>query len=178
MLRRQDHLRAHGLGNHTATHPNLTDLSSDQVACELDEVQDVVRQILGQPEMNLTLMRAPYGRPFNPIYRSDQNAADFCRVAQAVAPRAVHVYWDLDPRDWEVDNAAEVIARVRNLLMPSADGIPGGRGVILLHSDRPQTAAALPAILALLKEQQIRVVDLETYVELVYGASSGQLIER
>lgn len=166
------------LGNHTATHPELTTLDVAGVADELDEVEDAVRVALDDETVNLTLMRAPHGRPFNPGYHGGADAAGFCRVAQAVAPRAVHVYWQLDPRDWEVHDPAVVVARVEALVAPQADGSRGGRGVLLLHSDRPQTAAALPAILAVLRRHGIQVVDLESYVAAALGAPSAQLVGR
>lgn len=166
------------LGNHTATHPELAILDVTAVADELDEVENAVRLTLDDETVNLTLMRAPYGRPFNPGYRDGADAAGFCRVAQAVAPRAVHVYWQLDPRDWEVTDPAEVVARVEALVAPRADGSRGGRGVLLLHSDRPQTAAALPEILAVLRRHGIQVVDLESYVAAALGAPSAQLVGR
>jgi len=62
------------------------------------------------------------------------------------------VGWDVDPRDWETDDADVIIGRVY-------DGASGG-SIVLLH-DRPDCAAtleALPAIVGGLRDLGLRLV--------------------
>jgi len=112
----------HGVGNHTDTHPSLTDLPDDAVVHEVRATQEALR------ECGVT------GRiPFRPPY-GDWN--ERCAVAVQSDPTlssglAGVVGWDVDPQDWaswQSRDAAEVAAAS---LVEAC--VRAGRGIVLLH---------------------------------------------
>ena len=50
--------RGHEIGNHSATHPHMSQLSAAQIREELLKTSELVKSITGQPT---TLFRPPYG---------------------------------------------------------------------------------------------------------------------
>ena len=125
--------RGHWVGNHSSTHPHLTQLSP----------AEIVRQISGWPESNL--LRPPFG---------DWNQ----RVYDAASSQGMRlVMWTLDTDDWQGRSEAEIIDHIvtyaepgDNVLMhlqhqaftPAAlEGIQAGlreRGIELCRPARPE----------------------------------------
>ena len=154
----------HTLANHTAHHLELRDQSDAVIAEEIDSVQRTLDEVLGEDAPRLTLMRAPYGRPFYPYERlAENNPEHFERAAKILSTRAVHVGWNIDPCDWDGKSVDALVARVRHLLDGDAHHAPQ-RGIMLLHSNQRVTAAALPQILQLFTERNIRIVSVEDYL--------------
>lgn len=52
------HAAGHELGNHTATHPHMNQLSKKQIQKELDDFEDLMVKLIGQ---KTTIFRPPYG---------------------------------------------------------------------------------------------------------------------
>lgn len=106
---------------HSATHPNLTTLTRDQITHQL-----TLPESLLEAGASPSCLRPPYG-----------SVDDQVRALADEAGLEV-VLWDVDPRDWEAKEPAKVVDAVISDLSPGS--------VVLLH-DRPLTARALPDLL-------------------------------
>ena len=115
------------VANHTQTHPNLDQLDNDAVAKQLTDAAAQLGGYVADPAIR-TLFRPPHGR-FRP-------------ATLAVAQRAGYdtILWTDDPGDWRDVGTATVVAHV-NRFATSPE-------ILLLHSGRPATVAAVPAIVA------------------------------
>jgi peptidoglycan-N-acetylglucosamine deacetylase len=91
---------------------------------------------------------APRPRVFRPPYLDWSGSMRAAATLAGMRP----VGWDVDPRDWETDDADAIIGRVY-------DGASGG-SIVLLHdrSDCRATLEALPAIVGGLRDLGLRPV--------------------
>ena len=128
-------IRANGhlLCDHSETHPSLDRLPGDQVAAQIGQPAEYFRLVTG---VKPVFFRAPYGAT-NPAV-IDIAHAEGLRVLQ----------WSVDPQDWTRPGVGTIVARVLRQVHPGA--------VVLLHdggTDRSQTVAALPIVIASLRAQ-------------------------
>ena len=132
--------QGHTIGTHTWSHPNLRRLSDAKMK--------------GQIEAAFTAAETGAGHPIAPFFRypylSHTPAGDTYLQSRNIAQFAI----DIDSLDWRSRNAQSIVRRI------AASLDRRGKGIILLHDIHPSTAAALPAVLALLKSQGFRVVHL------------------
>ena len=156
----------HELGNHTARHLNLAQLSPAAIEDEIAEVEDLVRDIVGSSP-RLTLLRAPFGIPYDP----NNDTSQFGKVAPVVANHAVHIGWSITPQDFACGSASCVFERVRDALEA------GSYGIVLLHSPLPQTRGALQDIIDYARDNGYRFRSTEDVVRARFGQSSGELID-
>ncbi|MFT7840901.1 polysaccharide deacetylase family protein [Saccharothrix sp. BKS2] len=110
------------IGNHSWSHPYLTNLGAAQVATELANTQNAIRSATGQTP---TLFRPPYGATNATV----QNEARKLGLTQ--------VTWSVDTQDW---NGASTDAIVR-----SATGANAG-AIVLMHAAYQATVNAVPRI--------------------------------
>ena len=143
-------LRAHSLGmeigNHTANHPKLTNLSSSGVLSELNSNATYVQNITG---VRPAITRPPYGS-----YTS----------ATLSAANQPFILWSIDTLDWKTRDADKTVAEV---LSKVKDG-----DIILMHDLYGPTAAATERIVPALINMGF---DLVTVSELAkrHGVSMG-----
>lgn len=121
----------HEIGNHTWDHPLLTNLSNEQIREQLAWTDDIITQIVGEPPVHL---RPPYGG-------YDDRVLEVSGVP--------FIFWSVDPLDWRDRDAEIVAARIVDS--------PAG-AIILAHDIHETTVAAVPAIIAALKERGIHFV--------------------
>jgi peptidoglycan/xylan/chitin deacetylase (PgdA/CDA1 family) len=135
----RDELRqGYALGDHTWSHPYLPNQTADAVTHELADTQAEILKATGQ---RVQLFRPPYG------------AHDARVDAEAQRLGMVQVLWNVDSRDSEGANYAEIARRV-------LDGIGPG-AIVLLHENRGQTIRALwQRILPALKKRHIKLVSV------------------
>ncbi|HQF02371.1 MAG TPA: polysaccharide deacetylase family protein [Phycicoccus sp.] len=116
----------HVVGNHTWSHPNLTQLSTADATRQITDTQ----RTLG----SATCVRPPYGAVNTAVNATAANLG--LRVT----------LWDIDTRDWEKPGAAVIAERAISQAHNGA--------VILMHdggSERSQTLAAARTVLSTLK---------------------------
>ncbi len=112
------------IGNHTYSHPHLTQIGEPAAFQEIASTQEVLRLITGRPPV---LFREPYGET------DDQVRADIASL------RLLEVLWTVDSRDWAGATTAEIVA--------AADTLQPG-GIILMHDWAQASIDAVPQIVA------------------------------
>ena len=117
--------RGHELGNHSDTHPDMTQLSVQGMQTEIRALDDKIEEITG---IRPTLFRAPSGA-YN---------AQVVQTARDMGHEAVQ--WDVDSHDWKGYGAADIETRVLKGIKPGS--------IVLLHINSKGVVAALEAILA------------------------------
>jgi peptidoglycan/xylan/chitin deacetylase (PgdA/CDA1 family) len=133
-------VQGHTIGTHTWSHPNLKRLSEAQMKVQIESAFTAAETGAGQPIA--PFFRYPYlsHTPASAAYLRTRNIAQFAI--------------DIDSFDWRTRHPQSVVRRVAASLHER------GRGIILLHDIHPSTAAAVPLVLALLKEKGFKVVHL------------------
>jgi peptidoglycan/xylan/chitin deacetylase (PgdA/CDA1 family) len=130
----------HTIGSHTWSHAYLAKLPADQSQQEIEKGISAIRAALGQPEA--PFFRFP-GLSFTPeqmSYLGTRNVSAFSA--------------DFDSQDFKIHKPELVIASVMTKLQKN------GKGIILMHDFQHGTALALPQILAQLKANGYRVVQV------------------
>jgi len=157
----------HEVGSHTVHHVSLA-LESTDVNAELAGVVSVLRSV-APSALSTRLVRAPFGEP----YFGPQETLD--RVAPIVAQYGVHVGWNIDSRDWACTTAVDPPGCVKQTVLDLVDA--GRSGIVLLHSTRPATVAALPDLIAALRTRGKQFVSVESMVVAKYGKPSRRLFK-
>ncbi|MEV5846671.1 polysaccharide deacetylase family protein [Streptomyces sp. NPDC051985] len=125
----------HEIGNHTWTHPRLTDLDEAGARHELQRTQDAIERITGERPV---LMRPPEGR-------TNRKVAKICKELGLA-----QVLWSVTAKDYETTDSALITKRV--LDQTHRDGI------ILLHDLHKGTVPAVPGIIKALEQRGYTLV--------------------
>ena len=128
----------HQIGNHTWNHPNLTQLSDELIRQQIQQTDDILTQIIGEPTQHL---RPPYG-----AYNDRVRAVSGLPI----------IFWSVDPLDWRDRDAEIVAARI-------IDSPVGA--IILSHDIHRTTVAAVPTIIVALKSRGIHIVTVTKLFE-------------
>ena len=162
---------SHELATHTVHHLDLAVQSAEKIEEEIVGVEATVRAVFGAGAPPLTLLRAPFGRP----YQSAAGSAAYQKVAPVVARHAVHVGWAIDSNDWQYQNDPDrVYAHVTGLIKTPGQG---AYGIILMHSINPQTVAALPRLIDYMRDNGFVFKQTEDVVRARFGGrSSAELL--
>jgi peptidoglycan/xylan/chitin deacetylase (PgdA/CDA1 family) len=112
------------IGNHSFTHPHMTQLSPAQMSSEITRTQQAIAQATGSAPR---LFRPPYGET-NATLRSI-----------AAQNGLTEVLWSVDSQDWNGASTASIVQ--------AANSLQAG-GVILMHDGYQTTNAAIPQIVA------------------------------
>ena len=132
----------HQIQNHSNTHPNMPQLSQEQMIDEILSCNKKIADITGKIP---TLLRPPYGDYDNATIKtvSEQNMFT--------------IQWDVDSLDWK-ENATpdsickRVTSKVKN------------GSIVLFHNDADHTPEALPNILKCLKDEDYEFVFIEDLI--------------
>lgn len=132
--------KGHEIGTHSNTHPDMAKLSEEEIRRELlRSCENIERAGGGTPN----LFRAPSGSYSNTLVKT----------AEEMGFRMIQ--WDTDSRDWKDHSAEEMVESVTKNVREGS--------IILFHSGKENTLAALPQILEILKNggyEFIKVSDL------------------
>jgi len=116
--------RGHEIGNHSATHPHMAQLTHAQIREELRQCSELVRSITGTPT---TLFRPPYGEYNDSVVRVSREEGYEC------------VQWNVDSLDWKNISAQDMVMRCTSNTKPG--------DIVLFHNDSKYILDALPQIL-------------------------------
>ena len=119
------------IGNHSWTHPHLTQMSSAQILSELQRTQTAIQQATGTAPR---LFRPPYGETNGTLKSVEQQLG------------LTEIIWDVDSQDW---NGASTAAIVQ-----AAGRLQNGQ-IILMHDQYATTIAAIPQIAANLRSRNL-----------------------
>lgn len=141
----------HIVGNHSWSHPDMSQLSDAQIETELNRVDEQVQQITGQKRMQ-------YLRPPRGIFNE--------RVLDASRKLGyTNVFWSIAYKDWDVNaqrGAQHAIDQVMRQLHPGA--------ILLLHSVSSDNAQGLSVMIDKARGQGYTFRSLD---ELVAGDLPG-----
>ena len=116
--------RGHEIGNHSATHPHMSQLTQAQIREELRQCSELVRSITGKPT---TLFRPPYGEYNDSVVRVSREEGYEC------------VQWNVDSLDWKNLGTQSMITQCTKSVHPG--------DIVLFHNDSKYILEALPTIL-------------------------------
>lgn len=134
----------HTVANHSFGHPNLADISDEEVLREINQTQAAIFDATG---VTSTMYRMPYG-------------AGGARVVN-MFPELESVIWNVDSEDWISDDAYLIYDNVLENMLPHT--------VILMHDKHQSTVDSLELIIPDLLNQGYEFVDpLEVGMEFLY----------
>ena len=137
--------RGFEIGNHSANHPRMTQLSKEQLAKELTQVNDKITELTGKTPV---VFRPPFG-DYNDL------------VVNTVRENNMHcIQWDVDSLDWKDLSAKEMLDRVNKKVQNGS--------ILLFHNNSKHILDALPDILVCLEKKGYKVVPVS---ELIYNGS-------
>lgn len=134
----------HDLGNHSETHPRLSELSKKQIQAELESVHRKVKELTGQ---DMILFRPPYGDYSDEVIRTAKECGYYA------------IQWDVDSLDWRDYGADSIIRTV------TQNTALGNGSVILMHNGAKYTKDALESVILYLKDAGYSFVPVS---ELIY----------
>lgn len=139
------------IGNHSASHPQLTAVSSDRLRREVVGNHATIKSVTGK---DVTVFRPPYGARNNGV---DAMAA---QAGESV------ILWDVDTLDWRT-RSASATRQAANRATPGS--------IILMHDIHGSTVDAVPGIIT---DLQAKGYTLVTVSELLGGSTPGRVYTR
>jgi peptidoglycan-N-acetylglucosamine deacetylase len=135
----------HLVGNHSKSHAPMDMLTDEGIDTSLREAEQMIETATGVNPR--PWFRCPYGQ-----------GEDDPRVLAAIGRAGYrHIGWNIDTEDWEPGRTQdEFVERVLGGHAEQGDG-----GIVLMHSWPDVTAAALPALLARLREAGAQPVGVD-----------------
>lgn len=127
----------HDVGNHSNTHPYMTQLDGDGIKNEIEICSSEVEKLTGKRP---TLFRPPYGDYNNAVVDTVNGLGMYC------------VQWSIDSLDWQDPSPSEILAKVQNNLAPGA--------IILMHNGAKNTPDALPSVIEYIQSQGYEIVPI------------------
>lgn len=146
----------HEIGNHTFTHPDISDLSNTMVELELNLTESLFASRLG---IRTHLFRPPYSIDAEP------DTEDEVRPLEETEKMGYFTIGDkIDPDDWRGTRSGQQIADfVLQHLPPCKPNDISCGNIILLHDgggNRRETVRALPLIIEGVRAKGIRIVSV------------------
>jgi cellulose synthase/poly-beta-1,6-N-acetylglucosamine synthase-like glycosyltransferase/spore germination protein YaaH/peptidoglycan/xylan/chitin deacetylase (PgdA/CDA1 family) len=145
----------HEIGNHTFTHPDISNVSPRYTRVELNLTEQLFASRLG---IHTILFRPPYSIDQEP------DTEDQVRPLEVVQDMGyISVGNKIDPNDWKGHSAEQIAADVLAHIPPCATSDRLCGSVILLHDgggDRRETVRALPMIIQGVRAKGDEIVPL------------------
>ena len=127
--------RGHEIGNHSDSHPHMTQISEAKMRQELDGMSDKLEAITGERP---TLFRPPYGDYNNAVVLTSRAEGYEC------------VQWSVDSLDWKNRGVQDLITRATKNVQQG--------DIILFHNDSQYILDALPTVLKTYQEQGFTLI--------------------
>lgn len=145
----------HDVGNHSATHPHMSELNGSEQLQEILDCNEAIRSLIGK---DTTLFRAPYGEYDNKLVETLRAQGMYC------------VQWNIDSLDWKDPSADEIVSRVKSKLCPGS--------IILLHNGAKNTPEALPKLIEAIRAEGYKIVPLSKLIPAgdYYTDHEGKMI--
>lgn len=177
----------HSVGNHTIDHRNLLSLSDEKIAKQFDDNQSMYDRELGTESARMTLLRPPFGSPFNrPV--SDQAKK---RVGSVLKKKGVVVMWSKhfdssDSKEWvrgewyekgpriNLDDE-KFKAKMNRIYFRLVRGADGKGIIVLFHDTHPTTKEILTSVIRKLKSEGYGFGTIEDYVRWRWNMTSAEL---
>ena len=145
----------HEIGNHTFTHPDISNLGPTLTKVELNLTEQLFASRLG---IRTILFRPPYSIDAEP------DTEDQVKPLEGTQDMGYVTIGDkVDTNDWKGLSADEIVAGVLDHLPPCAPYDTRCGNIILMHDgggDRRQTLLALPAIIEGVRAKGFQIVPL------------------
>jgi peptidoglycan/xylan/chitin deacetylase (PgdA/CDA1 family) len=132
----------HAVGSHTWSHTDLSKLTVAQAKEEFEKGASAVRAALGAPESSFFRFPGLRNPPEMLTYLGTRNIGIFST--------------DMDSFDFKIRKPEQVVASVMNKLKKR------GKGIVLLHDFQHPTSLALPELLAQLKANGYKIVQVKS----------------
>lgn len=129
--------RGHDIGNHSNTHPHMTQLSQDKMTEQLSLCNEEVKKLTGKCP---TLFRPPYGDYNNQVVGSVKSSNMYC------------VQWDVDSLDWKDPTPDQMVSRITGKIKNGS--------IVLLHNGAKNTPEALPKIIEAIQKAGYKIVPI------------------
>ncbi len=127
----------HDVGNHSNTHPYMTQIGIDKMKEEIESCSADIEQLIGKKP---TLFRPPYGDYDNNVVDTVNNLGMYC------------VQWDVDSLDWKGLSKEEMCSRIKNNIQSGS--------IVLMHNGGENTPDALPSIIETIREMGYEIVPI------------------
>ena len=127
----------HDVGNHSNTHPYMTQIGIDKMKEEIESCSADIEQLIGK---KTTLFRPPYGDYDNNVVDTVNNLGMYC------------VQWDVDSLDWKGLSKEEMCSRIKNNIQSGS--------IVLMHNGGENTPDALPSIIETIREMGYEIVPI------------------
>lgn len=152
MVKRIDEC-GHEIGNHSAKHPNMSQLSEEKIKEELTKTSDKIVELTGKKDI---LFRPPFGDYNNKVMKTANDLGYYV------------IQWDVDSLDYKDYGVNAIVDRVLNKVK---DG-----SIVLFHNNATYTAEALPTIIESLQSSGYEIVPISQliYKENYYIDHSGK----
>lgn len=130
------HSYGYPIGSLSMTHNIMTEQTFAEQQYEIKQSIKMIEHII---QDEVSFFRPPYGL-------FDENTQKVVTELQSQM-----VLWNIDPRDWKIQNPPEIIEHIRKTKTSGS--------IIVLHESQ-QLVDMLPAIIEVLKEQNLKIVSL------------------
>lgn len=133
--------KGHDVGNHSSTHPHMSQLSSEKIAQELNITGDKIKNITGEKPF---LFRPPFGDYNNTLIETAKQNGYYT------------IQWDVDSLDWKELGAQPVVDRVtRNVKKGS---------IVLFHNNAKYVLEYLPLVIERLQKEGYEIVPISQLI--------------
>jgi peptidoglycan/xylan/chitin deacetylase (PgdA/CDA1 family) len=139
-LVRRAYDEGHSVGTHTFSHPHLNAMPFEKAKENIELGIEAVTEALGKGRSPAPFFRAPY--------------LDITKDLEKFLYARGLMVWDIDvdSLDWSLDSPEKVIEGTLAVLEKR------GKGILLMHDIKPNTAKAMPVLLSELKRRGFRIV--------------------
>jgi peptidoglycan/xylan/chitin deacetylase (PgdA/CDA1 family) len=150
----------HSIGTHTFSHLHLDEASLEKAKQDIELGIEAVTEALGKGRSPAPFFRAPYLGITKDLEKH-------------LYARGLMV-WDIDvdSLDWSVDAPEKVIENTLAVLEKK------GKGILLMHDIKSQTARAMPVLLSELKRRGFRIVHVVPEAGHIPSASNTSRLAR
>ncbi len=135
------HEEGHEVGNHSAKHPKMSQLSESQMIAELKTTSDKIEALIGKPT---TLFRPPFGDYNNRL------------IAVTKDMGYQTIQWDVDSLDYKDYGVDAIVNRVCSKVKNGS--------IVLFHNNATYTKDALPIILDKLQGEGYEIVPISELI--------------